>query len=86
MLGPDDFERTLDKKAALVEELNCLDDGFQQIYEQVRPEIESEYGQVCGADPADAGTDPRDMVAKTNVCTGGRSTKQAVDREKICIC
>ena len=40
MLGPDDFERTLDKKAALVEELNCLDDGFQQIYEQVRPEIE----------------------------------------------
>ena len=40
MLGPDDFERTLDKKAALIEELNCLDDGFQQIYEQVRPEIE----------------------------------------------
>lgn len=27
MLGPDDFERTLDKKAALVEELNCLDEG-----------------------------------------------------------
>lgn len=40
MLGPEDFEKTLEKKAALIEKLNCLDDGFQQIYEQVRPEIE----------------------------------------------
>ena len=47
MLGPDDFERTLDKKAALVEELNCLDDGFQQIYEQVRPEIEQNMGKYA---------------------------------------
>ena len=47
MRGPDDFERTLDKKAALVEELNCLDDGFQQIYEQVRPEIEQNMGKYA---------------------------------------
>lgn len=47
MLEPDDFERTLDKKAALVEELNCLDDGFQQIYEQVRPEIEQNMGKYA---------------------------------------
>lgn len=40
MLGPDDFEKTIDKKAALIDELNKLDVGFEQIYEKVRPEIE----------------------------------------------
>lgn len=40
MLGPDDFEKTIDKKAALIDELNKLDAGFEQIYEKVRPEIE----------------------------------------------
>ncbi len=40
MLGPDDFEKTIDKKADLIDELNKLDAGFEQIYEKVRPEIE----------------------------------------------
>lgn len=39
-LGPDDFEKTIDKKAQLIEELNQLDAGFEQLYERVRPEIE----------------------------------------------
>lgn len=39
-LGPEDFEKTIDKKAKLIDELNQLDSGFEQIYEQVRPEIE----------------------------------------------
>lgn len=39
-LGPEDFEKTIDKKAKLIEELNQLDDGFEQLYERVRPEIE----------------------------------------------
>lgn len=39
-LGPEDFEKTIDKKAQLIEELNQLDAGFEQVYERVRPEIE----------------------------------------------
>lgn len=39
-LGPDAFEKTVDKKAELIEALNQLDAGFEQIYERVRPEIE----------------------------------------------
>ena len=34
------FEKTLDKKAALIDELNQMDEGFQQLYEKVRPEIQ----------------------------------------------
>lgn len=39
-LTPGMFEKTLDKKAALIDELNQMDEGFQQLYEKVRPEIQ----------------------------------------------
>lgn len=39
-LTPDEFEKTLGKKETLIEELNQLDEGFQQLYEKVRPEIQ----------------------------------------------
>ncbi|MCF2642422.1 MAG: flagellar export chaperone FlgN [Lachnospiraceae bacterium] len=39
-LTPEMFEKTLDKKAALIDELNQMDEGFQQLYEKVRPEIQ----------------------------------------------
>ena len=39
-LTPDEFEKTLGKKEILIEELNQLDEGFQQLYEKVRPEIQ----------------------------------------------
>lgn len=48
MLGPDDFEKTIDKKAALIDELNTLDAGFEQIYEKVRPEIEQHMDKYAG--------------------------------------
>lgn len=40
-LTPEAFEKTLDKKAALIDELNQLDEGFEQLYEKVRPEIQN---------------------------------------------
>lgn len=39
-LTPEMFEKTLDKKEALIDELNQMDEGFQQLYEKVRPEIQ----------------------------------------------
>lgn len=41
-LTPDEFEKTLGKKETLIEELNQLDEGFQQLYEKVRPEIQED--------------------------------------------
>ena len=40
-LTPEAFEKTLDQKAALIDELNQLDEGFEQIYEKVRLEIQN---------------------------------------------
>ena len=38
-LYPDDFDRTFQKKAKLIEELELLDSGFQELFEHVRDEL-----------------------------------------------
>lgn len=39
-LDPDDFEAILDEKAKLIEQLEQLDDGFEQVYARVREELQ----------------------------------------------
>lgn len=38
-LDPDDFDQTVEKKAKLIEELELLDDGFEQVFARVKDEI-----------------------------------------------
>ncbi len=38
-LDPDDFDATFEEKAELIEKLEVLDNGFQEIYERVRDEL-----------------------------------------------
>ena len=38
-LAPEDFERNIESKAQLVESLEMLDEGFDNLYERVREEI-----------------------------------------------
>ena len=40
-LDPDDFDRTVEKKAEQIQQLELLDNGFQELYEQVREELQS---------------------------------------------
>lgn len=42
-LDPDDFEKNLNDKAALVEQLTMLDDGFDTVYERVREELQQNH-------------------------------------------
>lgn len=46
-LTPEMFEKTLDKKSALIDGLNQLDEGFAQLYEKVRPEIQNHMKQYA---------------------------------------
>ncbi|MCI5873730.1 MAG: flagellar export chaperone FlgN [Clostridiales bacterium] len=39
-LDPDDFDKTFAKKAELIESLETLDNGFQELFERVRNELE----------------------------------------------
>lgn len=38
-LDPDDFEKTFEEKAALIDALENLDNGFQELFERVREEL-----------------------------------------------
>lgn len=38
-LDPDDFDKTVQEKAAQIEALETLDAGFQEVYEKVRDEL-----------------------------------------------
>ena len=38
-LDPDDFDKTVEEKAKLIEQLDALDVGFQELFERVRDEL-----------------------------------------------
>ena len=40
-LDPDDFDQTVEKKAEQIQQLELLDNGFQELYEKVREELQS---------------------------------------------
>jgi hypothetical protein len=51
-IDADSFERNLEEKEALIEELNQLDEGFEQIYQRVKVILsghQSEYAEQIGA-------------------------------------
>lgn len=47
-LDPDDFDKTVEEKAKLIDELNQLDDGFQEVFEKVREDLEQNRAQYAG--------------------------------------
>lgn len=38
-LDPDDFDKTVEEKAEMIEQLNQLDDGFQELFDKVKGEL-----------------------------------------------
>ena len=43
-LDPDDFDKTVKDKAALIEQLEGLDAGFEEVFERVKKELETNRG------------------------------------------
>lgn len=39
-LSPEDFEKNIDNKGVLIDQLNQLDDGFEELYNHVRDELD----------------------------------------------
>lgn len=40
-LAPEDFEQNIESKALLVDELNLLDEGFEEIYARIRRQLDA---------------------------------------------
>lgn len=39
-LDPDDFDKTMEEKSELIDQLELLDNGFEKVYERVRDELQ----------------------------------------------
>lgn len=46
-LSPDDFEKNMQYKSNLVEQLNLLDDGFEEVYTRVRDSLNANKEQYA---------------------------------------
>jgi len=46
----DDFDKNANRKMELIEEMQKLDDGFEELFERVRGELEAEGGKQKHAD------------------------------------
>lgn len=47
-LDPDDFDVIVQQKAKLIEQIEQLDDGFEQVYARVREELTANKAQYAG--------------------------------------
>ncbi len=39
--GPDELDANMDKKSAIIDQLDKMDEGFQNLFDKVKPEIEN---------------------------------------------
>lgn len=64
-LLPEDFEKNMENKSRLVEQLNLLDEGFGQMFERVKETLQGNREQYA-AEIAAMQELIRDITAKTN--------------------
>ncbi len=64
-LLPEDFEKNMENKSHLVEQLNLLDEGFEQMFERVKETLQGNREQYA-AEIAAMQELIRDITAKTN--------------------
>ncbi len=64
-LLPEDFEKNVDSKSALVDQLNLLDSGFEKLFERVRDTLNAGKEQYAG-EIARMQSLIKDITAQTN--------------------
>ena len=76
-LLPEDFEKNMDQKSRLVEQLNLLDSGFEKVFERVRDTLNGNKEQYAG-EIAKMQSLIKEITAQTNTI----QTQEARNREE----
>lgn len=77
-LSPEEFEKNLEDKAALVEQLGALDEGFENLFERVRETLDThreEYAQEIGA--------MQDLIREITAYTNTIQTQEVRSKEQV---
>lgn len=80
-LLPEDFEKNMDNKAGFVEQLNLLDDGFEELFERVKDNL-SENKQQYADEIKKMQALIKEITEKTNtIQTQEARNKEEADRK-----
>lgn len=80
-LLPEDFEKNMDNKSGFVEQLNLLDDGFEELFERVRDNL-NENKQQYADEIKKMQTLIKEITEKTNtIQTQEARNKEEADRK-----
>ncbi len=80
-LLPEDFEKNMDNKSGFVEQLNLLDDGFEELFERVRDNL-SENKQQYAVEIKKMQALIKEITEKTNtIQTQEARNKEEADRK-----
>ena len=80
-LQPEEFEKNMDYKANLVEQISLLDSGFEKLYEKVRTELQNNRADYQD-EIAKMQSLIRDISAQTNMIqTQEQRSKQQVEQK-----
>ena len=80
-LLPEDFEKNMDNKSGFVEQLNLLDDGFEELFERVRDNL-SENKQQYAYEIKKMQALIKEITEKTNtIQTQEARNKEEADRK-----
>lgn len=77
-LSPEEFEKNLEDKAALVEQLGALDEGFENLFERVRETLDThreEYVQEIG--------EMQDLIREITAYTNTIQTQEVRSKEQV---
>lgn len=77
-LSPEDFEKNMESKSDLVEQLNLLDSGFEELYERVRDELNGRKEEYA-SEIKKMQSLIKDITAQTNTI----QTQEARNREQV---
>lgn len=77
-LSPEEFEKNLEDKAALVEQLGALDEGFENLFERVRETLDThreEYAQEISV--------MQDLIREITAYTNTIQTQEVRSKEQV---
>lgn len=77
-LSPEDFEKNMDRKGALIDELNQLDEGFEELFHRVRDELNADK-KAYAPQIARMQDLIREIMEKTNMV----QTQEIRNREQV---
>lgn len=84
-LDPDDFDACVEEKAKQIEQLELLDAGFQEVYDKIKADLQTNQ-QEYREEIAEMQEYIRRLTDKSATNSGAGGAQQRSDDAEVCFC